>query len=70
MEKCPKCGEWSVSLDSRRGVLSCCRVECMFEQKVIVAEYLVKTNVLPLIGQAANLNSIGTNKIAAGPKII
>jgi hypothetical protein len=64
VEKCPKCGQWTFALDSRRGVLSCCRIECMHEEKVDVTVYLSKTNVLPILIQSLKLSATAANKIA------
>ena len=62
MEKCPKCGQWTFALNTQRGVMSCRRVECKFEQSINVRKYLNDDNVLPKLALSLRLNeSINTN---------
>lgn len=56
MEKCPRCGHWTLALNSRRGVLTCRRVSCKHEELVNVDKYLEKSNVLPRLAESLKLN--------------
>ena len=56
MEKCPKCGYWTLALNVRRGVLACRRVSCKYEEPVDVVKYLEKNNVLPKLVESLKLN--------------
>jgi len=56
MEKCPKCGRWTLALDIRRNVLSCHNIECNYESPVDVDEYLENHNVLPKLAISLKLN--------------
>ena len=56
MEKCPKCGQWTLALNIRRKVLSCHSTECGYEETVNVDEYLENHNVLPKLVASLKLN--------------
>jgi len=56
VEKCPKCGHWTVDLNVRRGTLMCHRNECDYEASVDVSQYLDKNNVLPRLEKTLKLN--------------
>lgn len=56
MEKCPKCGQWTFALNTQRGVMSCRRVECQFEQNIDVNQYLIDDNILPKLTLSLRLN--------------
>ena len=56
MEKCPKCGQWTVSLNSRRGVLVCRNINCDYKKPVNVSQYLKSNNVLPKLIESSSTN--------------
>lgn len=60
MEKCPKCGRWTLALDIRRKVLSCHDIECNYESSVNIDEYLDNHNVLPKLVASLKLNGYST----------
>jgi len=62
MEKCPKCGRWTLALNIRRKVLSCHNVECGYEEIVNVDEYLDNHNILPKLVASLKLNGYGSVK--------
>jgi hypothetical protein len=55
MEKCPKCGQWTLALNTQQGVMACRRVECQFEQKIDVNQYLIADNILPKLSMSLRL---------------
>lgn len=56
MNKCPKCGEWTLALNTRRQVLTCRRVSCKYEERVVVSKYLEENNVLPKLAEILKFN--------------
>jgi len=56
MEKCPKCGRWTVELDLVRGALICHRFECDYEKHVDVDKYISQHDVLPILAKSLPLN--------------
>ena len=65
MEKCPKCGHWTVALDIRRKVLTCYQVGCDHEETVDVDKYLEEHNTLPKLVESLRLNGYdNTRKIS------
>jgi hypothetical protein len=56
VEKCPKCGEWALVLDTRLGVLECRHTGCNYIEKIDVERYLEKTNMLPKLVGALKIN--------------
>ena len=61
MEKCPKCQQWTFALNTQRGVMSCRSVECHFEKKIDINQYLVNHNVLPKLAQSLRLKGTVKN---------
>lgn len=55
MEKCPKCGHWTLAINVRREVLVCRRISCKYELPVNVDQYLEKNNVLPKLVESLKL---------------
>lgn len=47
MEKCPKCGEWSFSINTAHKQLECRIVACGYTQSVDVEKYLEEHSDLP-----------------------
>jgi len=56
VEKCPKCGHWTLALNIRREALLCHRIDCNYEEPVDVEKYLDKNNVLPKLAESLKLN--------------
>ena len=56
MEKCPKCGEWTVALNSRRELLVCRNIHCDYEKSVNVTQYLRSNNILPKLVESLSMN--------------
>jgi DNA-directed RNA polymerase subunit M/transcription elongation factor TFIIS len=56
LKKCPKCGNWTFALNSRREVMTCRRVSCKYEEPISVNTYLEKNNVLPKLVETLKLN--------------
>lgn len=56
MEKCPKCGYWTLKFDMIREIVVCCRPECNYEQPVDVNKYLCEHDVLPKLAKSLELN--------------
>jgi len=56
MEKCPKCGEWALALNTRLGVLECHHSGCNYVEKINVELYLEKTNMLPKLVGSLKVN--------------
>jgi len=56
LKKCPKCGQWTFALNSRRQVMTCRRVSCKYEERVIVNKYLEENNVLPKLAETLRFN--------------
>jgi hypothetical protein len=64
MDKCPRCGRWTLALDIRRKTVSCHDIECNYEKPVNVDEYLENHNVLPKLVASLKLNGYGSAKKA------
>lgn len=56
MEKCPKCGHWTLKFDMIREIVVCYRPECNYEQPVDVNKYLHEHDVLPKLAKSLELN--------------
>ena len=65
MEKCPKCGQWTVALNSRREVVVCRNMRCDYEKPVNVAQYLRSNNILPKLVESSGMNG-RTKAVAKG----
>ena len=65
MEKCPKCGHWSLELDLVNKVLKCYWPNCGYQKSINVNKYLEKNNMLPKLAKSINI----TNKIEKEVKI-
>ena len=46
IEKCPKCGSWTYSLNRSRGEMECLRIDCGHREKVDVRAKLESDNYL------------------------
>ena len=53
MDKCPKCGHWSLSFNSIQGNVVC--FNCKHEQTVNVKEYQEKNDLMPKLLQSLEL---------------
>lgn len=56
MEKCPRCGQWTVALNSRREVLVCRNIDCDYEKHVNVSQYLKSNNKLQQLLESPRRN--------------
>ena len=56
MEKCPRCGRWTLELSSVEGALMCYNMKCRHEEQVNVEKYLKEHDDLLLLAQSLTLN--------------
>lgn len=56
MEKCPRCGRWTLELSTIERALKCYSMECHYERTVNVDQYLKEHNDLPLLVESLRLN--------------
>jgi len=63
MEKCPKCGRYTLELSSVERVLKCYNMECGHEEKVNVDEYLKEHDDLLQLVESLRLNGYKSGQI-------
>jgi len=56
MEKCPKCGRYTLELSSLERVLKCYNMECRHEERVNVDQYLRDHDHLSLLAESLRMN--------------
>jgi len=56
MEKCPKCGHWTLELSFNEKLLKCYMIGCDYQKTIDVDSYLQQQNVLPLLIESLRLN--------------
>jgi hypothetical protein len=55
MDKCPKCGHWTYSINTQYKILECVRVECCHQEPVDIEKRLSNHNVLPNLAKSIRL---------------
>ena len=56
MDKCPKCGVWTLELSMGEGSLKCYNAECDYEKRVDVHNYLREHSDLSRLAKILPLN--------------
>ena len=56
MDKCPKCGRYTLEPSMSEGSIKCYNRECRFEKSTNVGEYMQQHNDLPRLAKALQFN--------------
>jgi len=56
MQKCPKCGNWTLKFDPMRQTLACYKPGCDYEEPVKIDEYFAEHDMLPKLAKSLELN--------------
>jgi hypothetical protein len=56
VDKCPKCGQWTLELSIIESTVKCYNMACRYEESADVDKYLEEHNSLPLLAESLRLN--------------
>lgn len=58
MNKCPKCGHWTVELDYVKRAILCHRLDCNYKEPVDVDKYLKEHSILPKLAESLKVKKL------------